>query len=98
MLIRLSIRQIDMWCGRSDEVLENVGYRGWGLDVGEVPDAAQHFKPAIRYGGVAVGDGNDSVLVTPDQQGEPYPRRITADAVWGLSSGCSRESACGPAR
>ena len=39
--------------------------------MGEVPDAGEHFKPAAGQGGVGsvgVGDGDDSVLVTPDQQ------------------------------
>ena len=37
----------------------------------EMPDTAQHFKPAVRYGvvsGVTVGDRDDPVLITPNQQ------------------------------
>ena len=37
----------------------------------EVPDTAQHFKPATRHGGVSgvtMGDRDDPVLITPNQQ------------------------------
>ena len=37
----------------------------------EVPDAGEHFKPATRHGGVSgvtVGDRDDPVLITPNQQ------------------------------
>ena len=57
-------------CG-GDEVVKDLHHSGWGLDVREVPDAGEHFKPATRHGGVsgvAVGDGDDPVLIAPNQQ------------------------------
>ena len=57
-------------CG-GDEVVKDLHHRGWGLDVREVPDAGEHLKPATRHGvvsGVAVGDRDDPILITPDQQ------------------------------
>ena len=62
----------DMWRCGGDEVVENLHHCGRGLDVREVPDAGEHFKPATRHGGVsgvAVGDRDDPVLVPPNQQG-----------------------------
>jgi hypothetical protein len=41
------IRQIGMWCCGSDEVVENLDDRGWGLNVREVPDTGEYFKPAV---------------------------------------------------
>src|ERR1700682_1535837 len=43
-----SIRQIGIPPCGADEVVKDVHHRGWGLNVREVPDAAEHFKSAIR--------------------------------------------------
>ena len=71
VLIRFFDSSDRHWAGGGDEVVKDLHHRGWGLDVREVPDAGEHFKPATRHGGVsgvAVGDRDDPVLVPPDQQ------------------------------
>jgi hypothetical protein len=59
------------WAGAGDEVVKDLHHRGWGLDVREVPDSGEHLKPATRHGvvsGVTVGDRDDPILITPNQQ------------------------------
>ena len=34
-------------CG-GDEVVKDLHHRGWGLDVRDVPDSGEHFKPTVR--------------------------------------------------
>ncbi len=47
-LIRFSIRQVGIRSGGDDEVVEDIGHHGWGLDVREVSDAGEHFESAVR--------------------------------------------------
>ena len=57
--------------GGGDEVVKDFHHRGRGLDLREVPDSGEHFKPATRHGvvsGVTVGDRDDPILITPNQQ------------------------------
>ena len=59
------------WAGGGDEVVKDLHHRGRRLDMREVPNTAQHFKPATRHGvvsGVTVGERDDPVLITPNQQ------------------------------
>ncbi len=59
------------WPGGGDEVVKDLHHCGWGLDVRVVPDSGEHLKPATRHGvvsGVTVGERDDPVLFTPNQQ------------------------------
>ena len=72
LLIRFSTRQIDISTCGGDEIIQNAYHRCWGLDMREVPDTGEHFESTTRHRvvcGIAVGDRNDPVLFTPDQQG-----------------------------
>ena len=74
--------------GGGDEVVKDLHHRGRRLDVREVPDTAQHFKPATRHGvvsGVTVGDRDDPILITQiNKTGSPELRcnRLIALTAW----------------
>ncbi len=65
-------RQIDIPTGGGDEVVKDVDHRCRGFDMREVPDTGEHLESTTRHrvvSGVAMGDGNDPVLLAPNQQG-----------------------------
>ena len=42
------MRQIGTGPGSGDEVVKDLHHRSRGLDMREVPDSGEHFKPATR--------------------------------------------------
>jgi hypothetical protein len=63
-----SIRQIGIWRCRDDEVVKDLHHRGRGLDMREVPDSADHLKPATPHGVVSGAEMRSRRLgaVSPD--------------------------------
>src|SRR5580692_12592832 len=66
-------------CRRGDEVLQNVRHSRRRFHVWEVSDALEHLESAAFQrvmGGVGVRDGNDSVVISPDQHGWQPGREV----------------------
>jgi hypothetical protein len=54
-----------------NEVVKDFHHRGRGLDLREVADSGEHFKPTTRHGvvsGVTNRDRDDPILITSNQQ------------------------------